>query len=131
MTMQDPVADMLTRIRNAQQAKHENVTLMSSILKEHIAEVLKSEGFIADYSIETLDNNSKTMTIDLKYFKERPVITKIKRVSRPGLRIYKSVKELTAVPGFGISIVSTPKGVMTHSKAKASNLGGEIICEVA
>lgn len=129
--MQDPVADMLTRIRNAQQAKHENVTLMSSILKEHIAEVLKSEGFIADYSIETLDNNSKTMTIDLKYFKERPVITKIKRVSRPGLRIYKSVKELTAVPGFGISIVSTPKGVMTHSKAKASNLGGEIICEVA
>lgn len=129
--MQDPVADMLTRIRNAQQAKHENVTLMSSILKEHIAEVLKSEGFISDYSVVTLDNNSKSMTIDLKYFKDRPVITRIKRVSRPGLRIYKSVKDLMPVPGFGISIVSTSKGVMTHSKAKASNLGGEIICEVA
>lgn len=131
MSMQDPVADMLTRIRNGQQAKHQHVTLVSSILKEQIAKVLKDEGFIADYTVEPLENNLKSMTIHLKYFQGRPVIVKIKRVSKPGLRVYKSVKDLTSVPGFGISILSTSKGVMTHSAAKVNNVGGEVICEVA
>ncbi|OGV34622.1 MAG: 30S ribosomal protein S8 [Legionellales bacterium RIFCSPHIGHO2_12_FULL_35_11] len=131
MSMQDPIADMFTRIRNAQQAKHENVELLSSIMKEEIAKVLKEEGYIANYSVEALENNSKSMSIELKYFKGRPVISKIKRVSRPGLRIYKTVKELKPVPGFGILIVSTPKGVMSHAAAKAQNVGGEIIGEVA
>ncbi|MDP3560808.1 MAG: 30S ribosomal protein S8 [Legionellaceae bacterium] len=131
MSMQDPVADMLTRIRNGQQAKHQQVTLVSSILKEKIANVLKEEGYISDYSIESQENNLKCMTIYLKYFQERPVIVKIKRISRPGLRVYKSVKDLGSVPGFGISILSTSKGVMTHSAARASNVGGEVICEVA
>lgn len=131
MSMQDPVADMLTRIRNGQQAKHQHVTLISSILKEQIAKVLKEEGYITDFSVEPLENNLKKMTINLKYFQGRPVIIKIKRISRPGLRVYKSVKDLIAVPGFGISILSTSKGVMTHSSAKNSNVGGEVICEVA
>jgi len=131
VSMQDPVADMLTRIRNGQQAKHQHVTLVSSILKEQIAKVLKDEGFIADYTVEPLENNLKSMTIHLKYFQGRPVIVKIKRVSKPGLRVYKSVKDLTSVPGFGISILSTSKGVMTHSAAKVNNVGGEVICEVA
>ena len=131
MSMQDPVADMLTRIRNGQQAKHQHVKLVSSILKEEIARVLKEEGYISDYSVEPLVNNLKSMTVHLKYFQGRPVIVKIKRVSRPGLRVYKSSKDLSSVPGFGVAIVSTSKGVMTHTAAKASGVGGEVICEVA
>lgn len=131
MSMQDPVADMLTRIRNGQQAKHQQVKLVSSILKEEIARVLKEEGYISDYSVESLENNLKSMTIQLKYFQGRPVIERIKRISRPGLRVYKSVKALTSVPGFGVSILSTSKGVMTHTLARQSNVGGEVICEVA
>lgn len=129
--MQDPIADMLTRIRNAQQAKHTQVSLMSSILKENVVKVLKEEGYISDYSIVDLENNTKELTIDLKYFKGQPVISKIKRISRPGLRIYKSVSELKPVPGFGIYILSTSKGVMSHAAAKTINVGGEVICEVA
>ncbi len=131
MSMHDPVADMLTRIRNGQQAKHKQVKLISSILKEEIARVLKEEGFISDYSVEALDNNLKAMTVHLKYYHGRPVIEKIKRISRPGLRVYKSVKDLVSVPGFGIAILSTSSGVMTHKSAKAKGVGGEIICEVA
>ena len=131
MSMHDPIADMLTRIRNAQQAKHQQVKLISSILKEQIACVLQEEGYITDFSVEQLDNNLKEMTINLKYFRGKPVIDKIKRISRPGLRIYKSVKQLIAIPGFGIAILSTPKGVMTHIKAKAIGVGGELLCEVA
>jgi small subunit ribosomal protein S8 len=131
VSMQDPVADMLTRIRNGQQAKHETVTLMSSVFKEDIAKVLKSEGYITDYSVESLENNSKRLTVVLKYYQGTSVIVKIKRISRPGLRIYKSVKCLASIPGFGISILSTSKGVMTQAAAKASNVGGEVICEVA
>ena len=129
--MHDPIADMLTRIRNAQQAKHQHVKLISSILKEQIASVLQEEGYITDFSVEQLDNNLKEMTINLKYFRGKPVIDKIKRISRPGLRIYKSVKQLVAIPGFGVAILSTPKGVMTHIKAKANGVGGELLCEVA
>lgn len=129
--MNDPVADMLTRIRNGQQAKHQQVGLSSSNLKVEIARVLKEEGYINDFSVETSENNIKMMTIDLKYFSGKPVIDRIKRISRPGLRVYKAAKELIAIPGFGISIVSTSKGVMSHIKAKANGIGGEIICEVA
>ena len=131
MSMHDPVADMLTRIRNGQQAKHQHVKLTSSILKEEIARVLKEEGYIADFSVVPLENNLKTMTVNLKYFQGKPVIVRIKRISRPGLRVYKSVKDLTAVPGFGISILSTSRGVMTHLAAKVTGVGGEVICEVA
>ncbi len=131
MSMQDPVADMLTRIRNGQQAQHQQVKLTSSILKEEIARVLKEEGYISDYSVEALDNNLKTITLGLKYYHGRPVIEKIKRISRPGLRVYKSAKDLGSVPGFGVAILSTSRGVMTHVKARADGVGGEVICEVA
>ena len=129
--MHDPVADMLTRIRNGQHAKHQHVKMISSILKEEIAKVLKEEGYIANYAVEALDNNLKTMTVELKYYQGKPVIDLIKRISRPGLRVYKSVKDLSSIPGFGIAILSTSKGVMTHKAARAQGVGGEIICEVA
>ena len=131
MSMHDPVADMLTRIRNGQQAKHLSVTLNSSKLKEEIARVLKEEGYILDYSIESLQNNLKKMTIELKYFQGRPVIERIARISRPGLRVYKSFKELPSIPGFGVAILSTSKGVMTHMAAQKNSVGGEVLCEVA
>ena len=131
MSMQDPIADMLTRIRNGQMAKHKQVKLISSQLKEHVARVLKEEGYITDFSVESLDNNLKSMTVDLKYFQGRPVIDRIKRISRPGLRVYKAMKELSTIPGFGIAILSTSQGVMTHVSAKAKGVGGEVICEVA
>jgi small subunit ribosomal protein S8 len=129
--MQDPVADMLTRIRNAQQAKQQHVTLISSNLKEEIARVLKEEGYIMDYAVEALENNLKSLTVHLKYYHGHPVIEHIKRVSRPGLRVYKAAKQLLPVPGFGICILSTSKGVMTHLTAKAQGVGGEVLCEVA
>lgn len=129
--MQDPIADMLTRIRNAQRANHQQVKFISSNLKHQIARVLKEEGYISDFSVEQLDNNLNSITLELKYYKGQPVIGRINRVSRPGLRIYKASNNLTAVPGFGVSILSTSKGVMTHIKAKQIGVGGEVICEVA
>tara|TARA_Y100000588_G_C14231540_1_gene915491 strand:+ start:198 stop:587 length:390 start_codon:yes stop_codon:yes gene_type:complete len=129
--MHDPVADMLTRIRNGQQANHQQVSMISSNLKEAIAEVLKSEGYISDYQVESLDNNQKKMTIDLKYYQGSPVIDRIQRISRPGLRVYRPAKELASVRGFGIAILSTSNGVMTHVEAKNKGVGGEVICEVA
>lgn len=131
MTMQDPIADMLTRIRNGQQAKHQQVVVPSSSVKEDILRVLKDEGYIRDFSVNVDENNAKTITIDLKYYHSKPVIERIKRVSRPGLRIYKTVKDLNPIPGFGIAILSTSKGIMTHVSAKKENVGGEVICEVA
>ena len=129
--MQDPIADMLTRIRNGQKAKHKQITLRSSTLKEQIARVLKEEGYISDYNTESLENNLKNITIFLKYFKGKPVIERIDRISKPGLRVYKSVDALLAIPGFGIAVLSTSKGVMTHLLAKSQGIGGEVICEVA
>lgn len=129
--MQDPVADMLTRIRNGQQAKHTEVVMTSSKIKEKIAAVLCEEGYIESFHVEPLDNNLKRLTVKLKYFQGRPVIVNLKRISKPGLRVYRSVKELVAVPGFGVSILTTSKGVMTHSSARSQNLGGEVICEIA
>ena len=131
MSMQDPVADMLTRIRNGQQAKHQHVTFISSKLKESIAQVLKDEGYISDFNVIKLENNLQEMTIYLKYYHGRPVIERLKRISRPGLRVYKQAKKLTSIPGFGIAILSTSKGVMSHLAAKANGIGGEVICEVA
>lgn len=131
VTMQDPIADMLTRIRNGQQAKHQHVKLPSSTLKQDVARVLKEEGYIRDFHVDADEKNMKFMTIDLKYYQNKPVIERIRRISRPGLRIYKSVTDLKAIPGFGIAILSTSKGIMTHAAAKKANIGGEVICEVA
>jgi small subunit ribosomal protein S8 len=130
MSMSDPIADMLTRIRNGQAAGKKNVKLPSSKLKVAIAKVLKEEGYIADYSTES--NGSHTqMDIELKYYDGKPVIEQVKRVSRPGLRIYKSKDELPKVlGGLGIAIVSTSSGVMTDRAARAIGHGGEIICTV-
>lgn len=129
--MHDPVADMLTRIRNGQQAKHQEVTFTSSKMKEEIARVLKEEGYIESFFIEQLENNLKLITIRLKYYHGKPVIDLIKRISRPGLRVYKSYKDLASIPGFGVAILTTSKGIMTHVSAKLNGVGGEVICEVA
>lgn len=131
MTMQDPIADMLTRIRNGQSAKHHQVKMPASNIKQDIVRVLKEEGYIKDFYVDVDERNIKSITIDLKYYQNKPVIEKIRRISRPGLRIYKSVTELNPIPGFGIAILSTSKGIMSHVAAKKANIGGEVICEVA
>ncbi len=128
--MSDPIADMLTRIRNGQSAGKKSVKLPSSKLKVAIAKVLKEEGYITDFKIETTGSHTE-MTVDLKYYQGVPVIEKVKRVSRPGLRIYKSKDELPKVlAGLGIAIVSTSNGVMTDRAARAIGHGGEVICTV-
>lgn len=130
MSMQDPIADMLTRIRNGQAASKVNVNMPASKLKASIAKVLADEGFIAGFSVN--DEVKATMTVELKYFEGRPVIDTIKRVSRPGLRIYKKVDELPKViGGLGVAIVSTSKGVMSDRAARKAGFGGEVICTVA
>jgi small subunit ribosomal protein S8 len=130
MSMTDPIADMLTRIRNGQSASKESVTLPSSKLKLAIAKVLKEEGYISNFTTETNGCHAQ-MTINLKYHNGVPVIEKVKRISRPGLRIYKSKDELPKVlGGLGIAVVSTSKGVMTDRAARASGHGGEVICTV-
>jgi len=129
MSMQDTLADMFTRIRNAQQSGHAAVAMPSSKQKMAIAEVLKAEGFVAEYAVE--GDAKKIMTIKLKYFEGKPVIESIQRVSRPGLRQYRSADDLPKVSGgLGISIISTSKGVMTDRAARAASVGGEVICEV-
>ncbi|QOJ21541.1 MAG: 30S ribosomal protein S8 [Gammaproteobacteria bacterium] len=130
MSMSDPVADMLTRIRNAQLAKKQTVNMTNSHLKSAIASVLKDEGYINDFVI-TGKNNKSTLEIVLKYHANLAVIEKIKRISKPGLRIYKSSKNLPSVMnGLGIAIVSTSQGVMTQNKARALGIGGELLCTV-
>lgn len=131
MSMSDPIADMLTRIRNGQSARLPSVSMPASKAKSAIAEVLKSEGYVAEY--ETAEVESKpTLTVTLKYFDGKPVIDTIKRVSKPGLRIYKSAGEIPKVlGGLGIAVVSTSKGVMTGVQAKALGEGGEILCAVS
>lgn len=129
MSMQDPLADMLTRIRNAQMAEKASVSMPSSKLKVAVAEVLKNEGYIADFRVSS--DSKPQLSIDLKYFEGRPVIEELKRVSRPGLRQYQSVDQLVSVRGgLGISIVSTNKGVMTDRAARAAGVGGEVLCTV-
>lgn len=131
MSMTDPVADMLTRIRNGQMAEKLGVSMPSSKLKEAIAKVLKDEGYIEDFAVRK--NGGKTeLDIELKYYAGRPVIERIERVSRPGLRIYRGKQDLPKVMnGLGIAIVSTPRGVMTDRKARSVNVGGEVLCIVA
>jgi small subunit ribosomal protein S8 len=131
MSMTDPIADMLTRIRNAQMAEKVAVTMPSSKLKVSIAKVLKDEGYIDDFAVR--ENSGKAeLDIALKYYAGRPVIERIERVSKPGLRVYKGKDDLPRVMnGLGVAIVSTPKGVMTDRRARASNVGGEVICIVA
>src|ERR1700712_933881 len=129
MSMQDPLADMLTRIRNAQMAEKPVVSMPSSTLKAAVATVLKDEGSIAGY--QTSSETKPLLSIELKYFEGRPVIEEVKRVSRPGLRQYKSVEDLPKVRGgLGVSIVSTNKGVMTDRAARAAGVGGEVLCTV-
>lgn len=131
MSMNDPIADMLTRIRNALTAEKVTVDMPSSKQKVAIAELLKQEGFITDYSVgET--GAKPVLTVNLKYYAGKPVIELIKRISRPGLRIYKSKDELPQVMGgLGIAIVSTSKGLMTDKAARQAGHGGEVICYVA
>lgn len=131
MSMSDPVADMLTRIRNAQQSEKQSVVVPTSKLKTAIAKVLKDEGYIEDFAVRNQDGKSH-LDISLKYYAGRPVIEKIERVSRPGLRIYKPSKEIPVVMnGLGVAIVSTSKGVMTDRKARGMGVGGEVLCIVA
>jgi len=131
MSMTDPVADMLTRIRNAQQSNKTEVTMPSSKVKVSIADVLKDEGYISTFNVN--DNDGKaTLSIALKYFEGKAVISKIDRVSRPGLRVYKSAKDLPKViNGLGVAIVSTSKGVMADRKARELGQGGEVLCAVS
>lgn len=131
MSMTDPIADMLTRIRNGQASEKSQVSMPSSKLKTSIAEVLKGEGYIADYKVS--DQGGKpVMVVDLKYYEGKPVIATIQRASRPGVRMYKPTDELPKVEGgLGIAIVSTPKGVMTDRAARSAGVGGEVICYVS
>ena len=129
MSMQDPLADMLTRIRNAQQAKIDRVSMPSSSPKIAVAEVLKDEGYINGYAVSEEDHPQ--LTIELKYHGGKAVIEEIKRISRPGLRQYKGAKEIPLIRGgLGIIILSTNKGVMTDRAARAAGVGGELICSV-
>jgi len=131
MSMSDPISDMLTRIRNAQQAEKASVAMPSSKLKVAIAKVLKDEGYVEDFAVREAEGKP-TLEIGLKYYAGRPVIERIERVSKPGLRIYKGSTDIPRVMnGLGVAIVSTPKGVMTDRKARASNVGGEVLCIVA
>jgi len=133
MTMTDPIADMLTRVRNANIAKHDDVSMPSSKLKEALAELLKSEGYIADYkTAERPDRPGKILSIDMKYSPERErTITGIKRVSKPGLRVYKKSNEIPRVlGGLGVAVLSTSQGLMTDREARRRNVGGEVLCYV-
>lgn len=131
MSMTDPIADMLTRIRNGQMAEKLGVSMPSSKIKEAIAKVLLDEGYIENFAVRK-DGAKAELDIELKYYAGRPVIERLERVSRPGLRIYRGQQDLPKVMnGLGIAIVSTPKGVMTDRKARSVNVGGEVICIVA
>ena len=131
MSMHDPISDMLTRIRNAQIADKASVSMPSSKLKVAIAQVLKDEGYVEEFAVRAEDNKP-VLDIQLKYYAGRPVIERIERVSRPGLRIYKGSNDIPKVMnGLGVAIVSTSKGVMTDRKARAAGVGGELLCIVA
>jgi small subunit ribosomal protein S8 len=132
MSMSDPISDMLTRIRNAQMAEKTSVAMPSSKLKVAIAEVLKDEGYVDGFNVVAGDGGKAMLEIGLKYYSGRPVIEKVQRISRPGLRVYKGSKDIPNVMnGLGIAIVSTSKGLMTDRKARANGIGGEVLCVVA
>ena len=130
MSLSDPIGDMFSRIKNAQMRNHKTVELPSSNFKVKISEILKSEGFISDYKVNT-DSNKSILSINLKYHSGSPVISVIERVSKPGRRIFSRAESLPKInDGLGIAIVSTPKGVMTDIDARKQKVGGEIICKV-
>ena len=131
MNINDPLGDMLTRIRNAQMRSKVKVTTPASKLREHVLDVLAEEGYIRGYARVDYDSGKSEFEIELKYFDGEPVIKEIKRISTPGRRVYSSVKDLPMVAnGLGVAILSTPKGVMSDSRARTENVGGEILCNV-
>lgn len=130
MSMQDPVADMLTRIRNAQMMGIQKISMPYSNLKNQMLTVLKEEGYISEFEVNEI-NNKKDIQVSLKYYQGQPVIEKIDRVSRPALRVYKGYDQLPLIRGgLGISIISTPKGVMSDKAARTQKVGGEVLCTV-
>ena len=131
MTMSDPLGDMLTRIRNAQMRKTSKVSTPGSQLRRNVLDVLQAEGYIRGYSTTDYENGRSEFEIELKYFDGEPVIREIERISRPGRRVYASVKNIPRVAnGLGVSILSTPKGVMSDAAARDQNVGGEVLCRV-
>jgi small subunit ribosomal protein S8 len=132
MSISDPVSDMLTRIRNAQSVAKKTVKMPCSTFKVAIAKVLKDEGYIKDFEVEDHENNKKSLVIALKYFNGKPVIEKIKRVSRPGLRVYVNKSDLPRVlSGLGVAIISTSQGLMSDRAARKAGQGGEVVCYVS
>ena len=131
MSMNDPLGDMLTRIRNAQLRGKSTVSTPASKLRAWVLDVLASEGYIRGYEKKTTENGQGELVISLKYFEGAPVIRELKRVSKPGRRVYMAVKDIPSVRnGLGVSIVSTPKGVMSDAAARSANVGGEVLCTV-
>ena len=131
MTLTDPIGDMFSRIRNGQMRSLNTIEIPSSNFRRNILEILKNEGFIQDYYIEKLDNNKINLKINLKYYEGNPVIKEIKRISKPGRRVYSRATSIPRVMnGLGLAILSTPKGVMTDTEARKNNIGGEIICRI-
>ena len=131
MTITDPVGDMFTRIRNGQMRSLISVNIPSSNFRRNILEILKNEGFIKDYYIEKSENNKINLKVNLKYYEGMPVIKEIKRISKPGRRVYSRATSIPKVMnGLGLAILSTPKGVMSDVEARKNNIGGEIICRV-
>ena len=131
MTLTDPIGDMFSRIRNGQMRSLHSIDVPSSNFRRNILEILKNEGFIKDYYIEKSENNKINLKVNLKYYEGNPVIKEIKRISKPGRRVYSRATSIPKVMnGLGLAIVSTPKGVMTDTEARKNNLGGEIICRI-
>ena len=131
MTLTDPIGDMFTRIRNGQMRSLNSIDIPSSNFRKNILKILKEEGYIKDYYIEKSENNKISLKINLKYYEGDPVIKEIKRISKPGRRVYSRANSIPRVMnGLGLAILSTPKGVMTDAEAKKNNIGGEIICKV-
>ena len=131
MTFVDPIGDMLTRIRNGQMRSLNKISIPFSVFRSEILEVLKKEGYIINFSIDKGENNKKLLLVDLKYYEGQPVIREIKRISKPGRRVYSRATSIPRVHnGLGLAILSTSKGVMSDSEAMKNNLGGEIICRV-
>jgi small subunit ribosomal protein S8 len=131
MSMSDPVADLLTRIRNGQRAKKSSINTPASKLRENVLDVLKREGYIRNYSNENIRKGIDEIIIELKYYDGEPVIKEINRVSSPGCRVYSKIKDLPRIyNGLGIAILSTPRGVMSDAEARAANVGGEVLCHV-
>ncbi len=131
MSLMDPIGDMFTRIRNGQMRSLSTIVVPASNFRKNILETLKTEGFIKNYYVEKLENNKTNLKVDLKYFEGSPVIKEIRRISKPGRRVYSRATSIPKVMnGLGVAILSTPKGVMSDNEARKNNIGGEIICRV-